>query len=125
MGSKTPTALGHSRQWGRVEVFPAAVAAIAGHAALDCYGIAGMSARGLRDGFAELLHREKAARGVEVAEVEGGLAIEVYVVIQYGIRITEVAHNLQRAVKFAVERSVNVPVLEINVNVQGVREERS
>jgi len=122
--AKTGTALGHSRKWGRVEVFPSAVAAIAGHAALGCYGIAGMSARGLRDGFAELLRRESVDRGVDVAEVEGGLAIDVYVIIQYGIRITEVAHNLQEAVKFAVERSVNVPVLEVNVNVQGVREER-
>jgi uncharacterized alkaline shock family protein YloU len=124
MASKTPTALGQSRKWGRVEVFPSAVAAIAGHAALGCYGIAGMSARGLRDGFAELLHRESVDRGVEVLEADGGLVIDVYVVIQYGIRITEVAHNLQEAVKFAVERSVRVPVLEVNVNVQGVREER-
>lgn len=124
MASKTPTALGQSRKWGRVEVFPSAVAAIAGHAALGCYGIAGMSARGLRDGFAELLHRESVDRGVEVSESDGGLVIDVYVVIQYGIRITEVAHNLQEAVKFAVERSVGVPVLEVNVNVQGVREER-
>jgi uncharacterized alkaline shock family protein YloU len=124
MASKTPTALGHSRKWGRVEVFPSAVAAIAGHATLGCYGIVGMSARGLRDGFAELLHRESVDRGVEVSELEGALVIDVYVVVQYGIRITEVAHNLQEAVKFAIERSVGVPVLEVNVNVQGVREER-
>jgi uncharacterized alkaline shock family protein YloU len=124
MASKTTTALGQSQPWGRIEVFPSAVAAVAGHAALRCYGIAGMSARGLRDGFAELLHRENVDRGVEVSEVEGGLAIDVYVIIQYGIRITEVAHNLQEAVKFAVERSVDVPVMEVNVNVQGVREER-
>ncbi len=124
MASKTPTSLGQSRKWGRVEVFPSAVAAIAGHAALGCYGIAGMSARGLRDGFAELLHRESVDRGVEVLGGDGGLVIDIYVVIQYGIRITEVAHNLQEAVKFAVERSVGVPVVEINVNVQGVREER-
>ena len=125
MASKTTDRARHqSRQWGRIEVFPSAVAAIAGHAALGCYGIAGMSARGLRDGFAELLHRENVDRGVEVVEVDGGLAIDVYVIIQYGIRITEVAHNLQQAVKFEVERSVNVPVEEVNVNVQGVREER-
>src|SRR5256885_4853443 len=97
MASKTPSALGQSRKWGRVEVFPSAVAAIAGHSALGCYGIAGMSARGLRDGFAELLHRESVDRGVEVSEGEGGLVIDIYVVIQYGIRITEVAHNLQEA----------------------------
>jgi uncharacterized alkaline shock family protein YloU len=124
MASKTTTPLAQSRQWGRIEVLPSAVGAIAAHAALGCYGIAGMAARGLRDGVAELLRRESVDRGVEVVEVEGGLAIDVYVIVQYGIRITEVAHNLQETVKFAVERSVNVPVALVNVNVQGVREER-
>ena len=124
MASKTTTALVQSRQWGRIEVFPSAVGAIAAHAAVGCYGISGMAARGLRDGVAELLHRENAARGVEVVEVEGGLGIDVFLIVQYGIRISEVAHNLQQSVKFEVERSVNVPVVKVNVNVQGVREER-
>jgi uncharacterized alkaline shock family protein YloU len=84
-----------------------------------------MAARGLRDGVAELLRRESVDRGVEVVEVEGGLAIDIFVIVQYGIRITEVAHNLQETVRFEVERAVNVPVVEVNVNVQGVREERS
>jgi len=125
MASKTTTTLVHARQWGRIEVFPSAVGAIAAHAALRCYGIAGMAARGLRDGVAELLRRENVDRGVEVVEVEGGLGIDVFVIVQYGIRISEVAHNLQQAVKFEVERSVNVPVAQVNVNVQGVREEKS
>src|ERR1700730_3350272 len=124
MASKPRTTLGQARQCGRFDVFPSAVAAIAGHAALGCYGIAGMAARGLRDGVAELLHRGSVDRGVDVSEVEGGLAIDVYVIVQYGIRISEVAHNLQETVQFEVERSVNVPVVEVNVNVQGVREER-
>ena len=125
MASKTTPALVQARQWGRIEVFPSAVGAIAAHAALRCYGIAGMAARGLRDGVAELLRRESVDRGVEVIEAEGGLAIDVFVIVQYGIRISEVAHNLQQAVKFEVERSVNAPVVQVNVNVQGVREERS
>jgi uncharacterized alkaline shock family protein YloU len=125
MASKTTPALVQAREWGRIEVFPSAVGAIAAHAALRCYGITGMAARGLRDGVAELLRRENVDRGVEVLETEGGLAIDVFVIVQYGIRISEVAHNLQEAVKFEVERSVNVPVVQVNVNVQGVREERS
>jgi uncharacterized alkaline shock family protein YloU len=124
MASKTTTALVQARQWGRIEVFPSAVGAIAAHASLGCYGIAGMAARGLRDGFAELLRRENVDRGVEVVEVEGGLAIDVFVIVQYGIRISEVAHNLQETVRFEVERAVNVPVVLVNVNVQGVREEK-
>ena len=124
MASKTTTALVQARQWGRIEVFPSAVGAIAAHASLGCYGITGMAARGLRDGFAELLRRENADRGVEVVEIEGGLEIDVFVIVQYGIRISEVAHNLQQTVKFEVERAVNVPVVKVNVNVQGVREEK-
>jgi uncharacterized alkaline shock family protein YloU len=124
MASKSTTALVQARQWGRIEVFPSAVGAIAAHASLGCYGITGMAARGLRDGFAELLRRENVDRGVEVLEVEDGLAIDVFVIVQYGIRISEVAHNLQQTVKFEVERAVNVPVARVNVNVQGVREEK-
>jgi len=120
MASKTTTALTQSRQWGRIEVFPSAVAAIAGHAAMRCYGISGTAGRGLRDGFAELLRRENVDKGVDVVQSDEGLVIDVYV-----IRISEVAHNLQETVKFEVERSVNVHVLKVNVNVQGVREERS
>src|SRR3981081_2836154 len=121
MASKTTTPLVQSRQWGRIEVFPSAVGAIAAHAALGCYGITGMAARGLRDGVAELLRRENAARGVGVVEQDGGLGIEVFVIVQYGIRISEVAHNLQEAVKFEVERSVNVPVAPRTEDELGAR----
>ena len=122
--SSATAGLIQSRRWGRIEVFPSAVAAIAGHAAMRCYGISGMAGRGLRDGFAELLRREHVDKGVDVEQTEDGLHIDVFVIVQYGIRITEVAHNLQETVKFEVERSVNVAVTRVNVNVQGVREER-
>jgi len=115
--------LRRTHQWGRIDVFPSAVAAVAGHAASGCYGVMGMAARGLRDGVAQLLHRESAHRGVEVRDLGGSLAIDVYVIVQYGTRITEVAHNLQQRVRFEVERTVGVPVAEVNVNVQGVHED--
>ena len=114
--------LRRSREWGRIEVLPEVVGAVAAHAALECYGVHGMAARGLRDGFAELLRRDNLHRGVDVREVPEGLVVDVFVVVQFGVRITEVAHNLQSAVRFAVERTVGVPVVEVNVNVQGVYE---
>ena len=109
-----------ARERGRIEVFPTVVGAIAGHAAIECYGVMGMAARGLRDGVATLLRRENLHRGVDVREADGQLAIDVYVVVQYGVRITEVAQNLRSAVRFEVERATGVPVAEINVFVQGV-----
>src|SRR5258708_19992369 len=108
MASRTSTALTQSRQWGRIEVFPSAVGAIAAHAAMGCYGITGMAARGLRDGVAELLRRENADKGVEGIEIEGGLGIELYVIVQYGIRISELAHNPQHTTQFELQPAVDL-----------------
>ena len=116
--------LRRSRDRGRVEVFPSVVAAVAGHAAVACYGVMGMSARGLRDGVALLLRRDNLHRGVDVRELNGQLVIDVYVIVEYGTRIKAVAQNLQSTVRFEVERLLGVPVGEVNVFVQGVHEER-
>jgi uncharacterized alkaline shock family protein YloU len=118
--SPTSGSLRSARDRGRIEVFPAVVGAIAGHAAVGCYGVMGMAARGLRDGVATLLRRENVHRGVEVHEVDGQLVIDLYVVVLYGVRITEVAQNLKSAVRFDVERATAVQVAEVNVFVQGV-----
>jgi uncharacterized alkaline shock family protein YloU len=117
---RTPGPLTMSGGLGRVEVSPRVVASIVGHAANECYGVVGMAARGLRDGIAERLNRESAHRGVEVSLREGGLVIELYIIAQYGTRISEVAHNLMSAVKYEVERTLGVEVLAVNVNVQGI-----
>jgi len=117
--------LRRARDRGRIEVFPSVVAAVAGHAAVACYGVMGMSARGLRDGVALLLRRDNLHRGVDVREAAGQLVIDVYVIVEYGTRITAVAQNLQSTVRFEVERLLGVPVGEVNVFVQGVHEDRA
>jgi uncharacterized alkaline shock family protein YloU len=85
----------------------------------------GMAARNLRDGVFTLVRRENMHRGVEIRRLPEGLVIDLYVVVQYGTRIQEVAHNLQETVKFALERAVQVPVIEVNVTVQGVHEDHA
>ena len=117
---KAPAALTRTDTLGRIEVSPRVVASIVGHAANECYGVVGMAARGLRDGIAERLNRENAHRGVEIEVREGGILIELYIIAQYGTRISEVAHNLMSAVRYAVEKSLGVRVLAVNVNVQGI-----
>jgi uncharacterized alkaline shock family protein YloU len=117
---KAPHALTRTESLGRIEVSPRVVASIVGHAANECYGVVGMAARGLRDGIAERLNRENVHRGVEIEVQEGGIHIELYIIAQYGTRISEVAHNLMSAVRYAVEKSLGLPVLAVNVNVQGI-----
>jgi uncharacterized alkaline shock family protein YloU len=117
---RTAGPLGHTEGLGRIEVSPRVVASIVGHASNECYGVVGMAARGLRDGIAERLNRETVYRGVEVEVREDGLVIELYIIAQYGTRISEVAHNLMSAVKYEVERTLGLDVIAVNVNVQGI-----
>jgi uncharacterized alkaline shock family protein YloU len=117
---RTAGPLSQTAGLGRIEVSPRVVASIVGHAANECYGVVGMAARGLRDGIAERLNRETVHRGVEVEVREGGLVVELYIIAQYGTRISEVAHNLMSAVKYEVERTLGLDVIAVNVNVQGI-----
>ncbi|MFN2568965.1 MAG: Asp23/Gls24 family envelope stress response protein [Candidatus Dormibacteria bacterium] len=120
---RAPEALVRSAGLGRIEVSPRAVVAIVGHAANECYGIVGMAARGLRDGIAERLNRDNAGRGVQIEVREEGLIIQLYVIAQYGTRISEVAHNLMSAVKYSVEKTLGLAVAAVDVNVQGIHME--
>lgn len=119
-GAKAAKTLIQSRDLGRIQVSPRVVATIAAHAAADCYGIVGMAAQGLREGLAQRLHRESVHRGVDVELREDGVAISLYVIVEFGVRVSEVSQNLTSAVRYAIERTLGLPVVEVNINVQGV-----
>lgn len=106
---------------GRIQVSREAIASIASEAVLSCYGVVGMSASTLRDGIAEILQVDSYHRGVEVEVVDDEIVIDLYVVVEYGTRISEVAHNVMESVKFSVEKALGMRVAEVNVHVQGLR----
>lgn len=106
---------------GKIEVSPRAIASIAAEAVLSCYGVVGMSAATLRDEVAEILQRDNSHRGIEVHVNDHRISIDLYVVIEYGTRISVVAQNMMESVKFSVERALEMQVAEVNVHVQGLR----
>ncbi len=106
---------------GKIEVSPHAIASIAGQAVLECYGVVGMAPKHLRDDFAEILPGSNFRRGVDVHLVDGEFVIDLYVVVEYGTRVSEVAQGIKRRVKFSIERATGLPVGEVNVHVQGLR----
>jgi uncharacterized alkaline shock family protein YloU len=106
--------------FGRIEISPNAIASLAGQAVLECYGVVGMANKNLRDGITEVLTRGNFRRGIDVKVVEREIYIDLYVVIQYGTRISEVAHGIMNRVKFTVEKALGLPVAQVNVHVQGL-----
>ncbi|HLW01086.1 MAG TPA: Asp23/Gls24 family envelope stress response protein [Ktedonobacterales bacterium] len=106
---------------GKIEVSPQAISTIAGRAVSECYGVVGIAGKRLHNGMAELLPAERYQQGIEVQFSNEQIIIDLYVVLEYGLRISEIAHNIMGNVKFAVEKMLGVPVVQVNVNVQGLR----
>ncbi|MGO0122722.1 Asp23/Gls24 family envelope stress response protein [Desulfothermobacter acidiphilus] len=104
---------------GAVRIANEVVGIIAGLAAIEVPGVAGMSG-GIVGGIAEMLGRKNLTKGVKVEVGEREAAIDLYVVVNYGVRIADVASQIQANVKRAVEDMTGLAVVEVNVNVQGV-----
>jgi uncharacterized alkaline shock family protein YloU len=107
---------------GTITITQRAILRVAARAVQDCYGVVGFAQLGLRDDLAERLHLHGTQRGVIVRRDGPGLAIDLYVVLAHGVRISEVAQNIAESVRFAVERATGVSVIDVNVHVQEVKE---
>lgn len=110
------------RDLGKINIAPEAIAMVAGIATLQCFGVVGMSSRSLQDGIAQLLHgKENLTKGIEVRIDDDLVEIGLYVIVEYGTKINEVAHNVIENVKYAVEDQLGLLVHKVNVHVLGVR----
>jgi uncharacterized alkaline shock family protein YloU len=105
---------------GKIEVLPNAIHTIAVQATSECYGVLSIASPRLRNGEAILLPSSQSNHGIHVQLVNDQLIIDIYVVLEYGLRISEIAHNIMSSVKFSIERMLGVPVTQVNVNVQGL-----
>lgn len=106
-------------EYGDVKIANEVVAIIAGLAATEVEGVAGMSG-GITSGISDMLGMKNLSRGVKVEVGEKECAIDIFVIVEYGSKISEVAFGVQENVKEAVETMTGLKVIEVNVNVQGV-----
>lgn len=109
-----------TRPLGKIEVLPNAIHTIAVQAVCECYGVVGIASPRLINGKVHLLPTERSNQGVQARVVNEQLIIDVYVVLEYGLRISEIAHNIMSMVKFSTEKMLGIPVAQVNVNVQGL-----
>jgi uncharacterized alkaline shock family protein YloU len=79
-----------------------------------------MSSRSRLDELAGSLQRGS-RRGVEIGEGDQGIVVDIYVIVEYGMRISEVAAGVMRRVYFTLTDAAGIPVQAVNVHVQGLR----
>ncbi len=107
---------------GSIDIAIDVIANIAGEAVVESYGVVGMASRHqVRDGFAELLGKDNYSRGVVVENNDGLLDVDLYIIVGYGVKVSEVANNVQTSVKYRLEKTFGLTINTINIHVQGVR----
>lgn len=104
---------------GSIRIADEVVGIIAGMAATEISGVAGMSA-GLVGGIAEMLGKKNLSKGVKVEVGEREAAVDLYIIVEYGVRIPDIALRVQENVKRGIESMTGLDVVEVNVHVQGV-----
>ena len=104
---------------GSIRIADEVVGIIAGMAATEVAGVAGMSA-GLVGGIAEMLGKKNLAKGVKVEVGEREAAVDIYIIVEYGVRIPDIALRVQESVKRGIESMTGLDVVEVNVHIQGV-----
>jgi len=105
-----------SYEVGTLRIEPDVVGAIAGLAASEVPGVAGMSGVSL----VEMLRKSNLSKGVRVTIGEREAIVDLYIVLEYGVKIPEVAQRVQENVRSAIETMTSLQVVEVNVHVQSI-----
>ena len=107
---------------GRITISPEAIAQIVARVVAECYGVVGMRAPGpARERVTRLLPRSRATRGIVVRNVDGTVALDLFVVVEYGLNLAEVAATVRSRVAYEVERLTGLQVGSVDVHIQDVK----
>lgn len=107
--------------YGQIYISDEAIAKVAAHAALDCYGIVELVTKGVKDSLGGLFSKGQRIHGTTVVTKGDKIFIDISVIIKFGVSLSAVAETLKLSVKYNVEKFTGMVVDTINVNIVGVK----
>jgi uncharacterized alkaline shock family protein YloU len=105
---------------GTLDIADEVIAELAGYAALESYGVVGMAAPSVQDGFAKLLPMRRLQRGILLAKGRAGVLVELHVIIENGTNLSAVSQNLADSVRYVLEHYAQIEVEDVTVHVEGI-----
>ena len=109
-------------QFGNIDISNEVIATVVGGAATEIFVIVGMASKNqIRDNLNEILKRDNYSKGVVIRQEDEGIAVDVYIIVGYGTKISEVCRNVQDKVKYNLDSMLGITAESVNVIVQGVR----
>lgn len=105
---------------GNIYISHRAIATIAHQSALESYGVVGLAAKNFAEGITQALVKDPTS-GVDVKFDGNTIQIDLFIIIEYGIRITSVAASVSDSIRYQIEKALGIPVTNVNVHVRGLR----
>ena len=108
--------------YGNIEISRDAIAAVAGFATLDSYGVVDLVSNSFKSSIRNLFKKQPYTKGIVVnINNDNRIFIDIYCMLKYGISISAIAESLKKTVKYTVEDFTGMIVDTVNVHVAGVR----
>ncbi|MFD1672816.1 Asp23/Gls24 family envelope stress response protein [Agrilactobacillus yilanensis] len=109
-------------RYGDIDISNDVIATVVGGAATDIYGIVGMASKNqIRDNLNTILKHENYSRGVVVRQEADQIVVNIYIIISYGVKLSEVGRNVQDNVKYNLQSMLGIDAEAVNIFVQGVK----
>lgn len=109
---------------GSIEISQDYFANLVGHAASECFGVAGMVESTASQGLRYILKKDDAQdKGVKVHTVGGSLVIDLHIAVTYGVNISEIVKSIVNKVRYTVEQATGLQVSKVNVFVDDMKQE--
>lgn len=109
--------------YGGIDISLEAIASVAGGAASECYGVVGLVPRGsLADAAREVLRLEDYVKGVYARKGKKGYEVDVYLCCAYGVKLSEILAQVQKKVKYELEKTFGVAFASVNAFVVDIKE---
>jgi uncharacterized alkaline shock family protein YloU len=102
---------------GSVAITRDAVVELVGNAVVESYGVVGLSG----ERRISRLFPRGVGKGIDVELRDDGLAVEIRVVVEHGLKLAEVAQAVRERVLYELERMVGLPVASLEVRIEKVR----
>lgn len=106
---------------GAIIMSTSVIARIAGKVAASCYGVVGMAYRNASDNIASLLGWDTITKGIHVSTEDDKIAIELHIIVEYGVNIKVISDSIIGSVRYSVESMTGFKVGKVTVNVEGIR----
>ncbi len=111
---------GYDEKLGTLKISDEVIAVCTMNATLKTKGVAGLSGVFSDSISKNIFGKEPLYKGIKVNQSEDGIGIDIYIIVEYGVKIPEVAWDIQENVKIEVEAMTEAVVKAVNIHVQGV-----